>query len=46
MQIINNVYIFCIVKIAIYQWRWWNEIEDKISNGLKDMNVFINKIDE
>ena len=44
MQIINNVYILYIVRTAIYQWRWWNEI--KISNGLKVMNVFINKIDE
>ena len=41
MQILNNVYI---VRTAIYQWRWWNEI--KISNGLKEINVFINKNDE
>ena len=44
MQIIDDVYILYIVRTAIYQWRWWNEIE--ISNGLKEMNVFINKIDE
>ena len=44
MQIIDDVYILYIVRTAIYQWRCWNEIE--ISNGLKEMNVFINKIDE
>ena len=44
MQIINNVYMLNIVKTAIYQWRWWSKI--KISNCLKEMNVFINKIDE
>ena len=44
MQIINNVNILCIVKTAINQWKWWSEI--KISNGLKEINVLINKIDE
>ena len=44
MQIINNAYIFYIVRTAIYQWRWWNKF--KIPECLKEMNVFINKIDE
>ena len=46
MPIINNVCKLYIVRTAIYQWRWWNEIKIKISNGLKEMNAFINKIDE
>ena len=45
MEIINSVYILCILKTVIYQWRWWNEIKIAISNGLKEMNVFINKIE-
>ena len=46
MQIIENVYKLHIVITVIYQWRWWNKIEITISNGLKEMDVFINKIDE
>ena len=46
MQIINNVHISYIVRTAICQWKWRTEIELTISNGLKVMNVFINKIDE
>ena len=46
MQIINNVCIFYIGRAAIYQWRWWIRIWMKISNSLKEMNVFINNIDE
>ena len=47
-KLINNVYILnIIVRTAINQWRWWNEIiVIKISNSLEEMNVFINKIDE
>ena len=44
MQIINNVYILYIVRSAIYQWKWWNDIEIKIPNGLKEMNDYINNI--
>ena len=39
MGIINILYILHIIRTAIYQWRWWNEIEIIISNGLKEMNV-------
>ena len=46
MQIINSVYILYIVKSAIYQWKWWNDIEINISNWLKEMNVYINNIGE
>ena len=35
MQLINNVCLLYVLKTAIYQWKWWNEI--KISNGLKVM---------
>ena len=46
MRISNNVYILYIVGTAIYQWRWRNKIEIKISICLKEINVFINKIYE
>ena len=54
MQIINNACALYIVKNSIYQWKLLNEIEIKILNGLKKMNLlkkwninlFINKIDE
>ena len=46
MQIIDNVCILHIVGTAIYQWKWWNEFEIKILNGLKQINVFMNMIDE
>ena len=29
MQIINIAYILYIVRSAIYQWKWWNDIEIK-----------------
>ena len=46
MQIINSVYILYIVRSAIYQWKWWNDIEIKIPNGLEEMNDYINIIGE
>ena len=46
MQIINSVYILWIVRSAIYQWKWRNDIEIQISNGLKEMNDYINNIGE
>ena len=46
MQIINSIYILYIVRSGTYQWKWWNDIEIKISNGLKEMNDYVNNIGE